>query len=72
MSIRGIQRILGLLPMVFSLTLLPPVGVFIVPMLSMMATGPGEVANDCTTLGAPAKWTCVLAMLLGRLEIFTL
>jgi trk system potassium uptake protein TrkH len=68
------------------------VGVFIVLMLSMMATGLdqvtafsavaatinnlgpglGEVASHYASLGAPAKWICVLAMLLGRLEIFTL
>jgi trk system potassium uptake protein TrkH len=68
------------------------VGVFIVLMLSMMATGLdqvtafsavaaslnnlgpglGEVANNYASLSATAKWICVLAMLLGRLEIFTL
>ena len=68
------------------------VGVFIVLMLSMMATGLdqvtafsavgatlnnlgpglGEVASNYASLGVAAKWICVLAMLLGRLEIFTL
>jgi trk system potassium uptake protein TrkH len=68
------------------------VGVFIVLMLSMMATGLdqvtafsavgatlnnlgpglGEVASNYAGLSAPAKWICVFAMLLGRLEIFTL
>ena len=47
MSFRAIQRILGLLLMVFSLTMLP-------------------------TLGISSTWICALAMLLGRLEIFTL
>jgi len=68
------------------------VGVFIVLMLSMMATGLdqvtafsavaatvnnlgpglGEVANNYASMNLAAKWICVLAMLLGRLEIFTL
>ena len=68
------------------------VGVFIVLMLALMATGLdqvtafsaigatlnnlgpglGEVASNYASLGDPAKWVCVLAMLLGRLEIFTL
>jgi len=68
------------------------VGVFIVLMLALMATGLdqvtafsaigatlnnlgpglGEVASNYASLSVPAKWICVLAMLLGRLEIFTL
>ena len=69
------------------------VGVFIVLMLSMMATGLdqvtafsavgatlnnlgpglGGVAQQLRVADRPvAKWICVLAMLLGRLEIFTL
>jgi len=68
------------------------VGVFIVLMLALMATGLdqvtafsavaatinnlgpglGEVANNYASLGVAGKWICVFAMLLGRLEIFTL
>ncbi|MFL6577805.1 MAG: TrkH family potassium uptake protein [Povalibacter sp.] len=35
-------------------------------------TGLGKVAANFTTLTEPGKWICVLAMLLGRLEIFPL
>lgn len=68
------------------------VGVFMVLMLAMMATGLdqvtafsaiaatlnnlgpglGEVALNYASIGTVGKWICVLAMLLGRLEIFTL
>lgn len=41
---------------------------------SMNNTGPGlgEVAANFTTLSGPGKWICVLAMLLGRLEVYPL
>jgi trk/ktr system potassium uptake protein len=41
---------------------------------SMNNTGPGldEVATNFTTISAPGKWICVLAMLLGRLEVYPL
>ncbi len=68
------------------------VGVFVVLMLAMMASGLdqitafaavaatinnlgpglGDVALNYATIGDIAKWVCVLGMLLGRLEIFTL
>jgi trk system potassium uptake protein TrkH len=68
------------------------VGVFMVLMLAMMATGLdqvtafsaiaatlnnlgpglGEVALNYASIGTVGKWICVFAMLLGRLEIFTL
>jgi trk system potassium uptake protein TrkH len=37
-------------------------------------TGPGlgAVAANFTSISAPGKWICVLAMLLGRLEIYPL
>lgn len=35
-------------------------------------TGLGEVATNFTSLTATGKWICVLAMLLGRLEVFPL
>jgi trk system potassium uptake protein TrkH len=40
----------------------------------MNNTGPGlgEVAGNFTTLPIAGKWICVLAMLLGRLEVFPL
>lgn len=34
--------------------------------------GLGEVSSNFTSLSEPAKWLCVIAMLLGRLEIFPL
>jgi trk system potassium uptake protein len=34
--------------------------------------GLGDVASNFTFISAPAKWLCVIAMLLGRLEIFPL
>jgi trk system potassium uptake protein TrkH len=40
--------------------------------LNNLGPGLGEVAENYASLGAVAKWMCVLAMLLGRLEIFTL
>ncbi len=41
---------------------------------SMNNTGPGlgEVATNFTTISPEGKWICVLAMLLGRLEIYPL
>lgn len=35
-------------------------------------TGLGEVASNFTTISGPGKWICVVAMLLGRLEVFPL
>ncbi|HYM35895.1 MAG TPA: potassium transporter TrkG, partial [Steroidobacteraceae bacterium] len=37
-------------------------------------TGPGlgAVANNFTSIGEPGKWICIIAMLLGRLEIYPL
>jgi len=35
-------------------------------------TGLGEVASNFTTLSAAGKWICLIAMLLGRLEVFPL
>jgi trk system potassium uptake protein TrkH len=40
--------------------------------LNNLGPGLGEVANNYASLSDAAKWICVLAMLLGRLEIFTL
>jgi len=34
--------------------------------------GLGDVANNFTSVSEPGKWICVLAMLLGRLEIYPL
>ena len=34
--------------------------------------GLGAVAHNFTSLSTPGKWLCVLAMLLGRLEIYPL
>ena len=36
------------------------------------ATGLGEVSANFTSLNEPGKWICVLAMVLGRLEVFPL
>lgn len=40
----------------------------------MNNTGPGlgEVVSSFSTVSAPGKWICTLAMLLGRLEVFPL
>jgi trk system potassium uptake protein len=35
-------------------------------------TGLGEVASNFASLTDPAKWVCLIAMLLGRLEVFPL
>jgi len=40
--------------------------------LNNLGPGLGEVATGFGSLNDVAKWVCVLAMLLGRLEIFTL
>jgi trk system potassium uptake protein TrkH len=40
--------------------------------LNNLGPGLGEVAYSYQALSGVAKWICVLAMLLGRLEIFTL
>jgi trk system potassium uptake protein len=40
--------------------------------INNLGPGLGEVANNYASLGVAAKWICVFAMLLGRLEIFTL
>jgi trk system potassium uptake protein TrkH len=40
--------------------------------LNNLGPGLGEVANNYAALGNFEKWVCILAMLLGRLEIFTL
>jgi trk system potassium uptake protein TrkH len=40
--------------------------------MNNLGPGLGEVTGNFTALNATAKWLCTLAMLLGRLEIFTL
>ena len=40
--------------------------------LNNLGPGLGEVASNYQDLPAAAKWVLMLAMLLGRLEIFTL
>jgi len=40
--------------------------------LNNLGPGLGEVAYGYQGLSGVGKWICVLAMLLGRLEIFTL
>jgi trk system potassium uptake protein TrkH len=40
--------------------------------INNLGPGLGEVALSYASIGTTAKWICVLAMLLGRLEIFTL
>lgn len=40
--------------------------------MNNLGPGLGEVAMTFTTVSDPAKWICVVAMLLGRLEIFPL
>jgi trk system potassium uptake protein len=37
-----------------------------------MGPGLGEVAANFTTVGPAMKWVCIFAMLVGRLELFTL
>ena len=40
--------------------------------LNNMGPGLGEVASNFTTVGPAIKWVCIFAMLVGRLELFTL
>jgi trk system potassium uptake protein TrkH len=40
--------------------------------LNNLGPGLGEVATGFGALSPLSKWVCVIAMLLGRLEIFTL
>jgi trk system potassium uptake protein TrkH len=40
--------------------------------LNNLGPGLGEVSGNMTVVNAPGKWVLILAMLLGRLEIFTL
>jgi len=40
--------------------------------MNNLGPGLGEVAGGFGTLSDLSKWVCVFAMLLGRLEIFTL
>jgi trk system potassium uptake protein TrkH len=40
--------------------------------LNNLGPGLGEVASNYSTISPVAKWICVLAMVMGRLEIFTL
>jgi trk system potassium uptake protein TrkH len=40
--------------------------------LNNLGPGLGEVGRNFASINAVAKWILVLAMLLGRLEIFTL
>jgi trk system potassium uptake protein TrkH len=40
--------------------------------LNNLGPGLGEVAEGYSSIPTPAKWICAVAMLLGRLEIFTL
>lgn len=53
---------------------LDPLSAFAAVAACMNNLGPGlgEVANNMASINDPAKWTLILAMLLGRLEIFTL
>jgi len=40
--------------------------------INNMGPGLGLAISDFTHIGAAAKWVCIFAMLLGRLEVFTL
>jgi trk system potassium uptake protein TrkH len=40
--------------------------------LNNLGPGLGQVAANYASINDVSKWVCVLAMLLGRLEIFTL
>jgi len=40
--------------------------------LNNLGPGLGDVSANYGTINEPAKWILVLAMLLGRLEVFTL
>ena len=66
--------IFALLLVIVVATGLDPMSAFAAVAACMNNLGPGlgEVSSNMATLTDPAKWTLVLAMLLGRLEIFTL
>lgn len=53
---------------------LDPLSAFAAVAACMNNLGPGlgEVSNNMASISDPAKWTLIMAMLLGRLEIFTL
>ena len=40
--------------------------------LNNLGPGLGDVASNFGSVGPMAKWVCVMAMVFGRLEIFTL
>lgn len=40
--------------------------------MNNVGPGLGDVASNFTTVSDPGKWICILAMLLGRLEVFPL
>ncbi|MEY6432640.1 TrkH family potassium uptake protein [Thioalkalicoccus limnaeus] len=40
--------------------------------LNLLGPGLGEVASSFATVNAPVKWLAIFAMLIGRLEVFTL
>jgi trk system potassium uptake protein TrkH len=44
----------------------------VVATINLLGPGLGEVANTFSTVGPVAKWLAVFAMLIGRLEVFTL
>jgi len=66
--------VFALLLVIVVATGLDPMSAFAAVAACMNNLGPGlgEVSSNMATLTDPAKWTLVLAMLLGRLEIFTL
>jgi trk system potassium uptake protein TrkH len=53
---------------------LPPLTALSAVSLSINNMGPGlgEVASNFATVGPAVKWVCIFAMLVGRLELFTL
>jgi trk system potassium uptake protein len=40
--------------------------------MNNMGPGLGDVTASFASVSAPGKWICILAMLLGRLEVFPL
>ncbi|MGH8453934.1 MAG: TrkH family potassium uptake protein, partial [Nevskiales bacterium] len=40
--------------------------------INNMGPGLGEIASNFTSVGPAVKWVCIFAMLVGRLELFTL
>ena len=40
--------------------------------MNNVGPGLGDVASNFTSVSDPGKWICILAMLLGRLEVFPL